>query len=68
MKVTQQVEITDSNFYKTQYILDDGSYILVSDKWGNDYFQHGKNVPGKNHRVRLAMKEALQRFLKNQAA
>jgi len=67
-QVTKVVQTPEDKFYQTQYIFDDGSYILVSDKWGKDYFQHGKNVPGKNRLVIYAMNQALANYLKKQAA
>ena len=67
MKVIKFVSTPEDKYYQQQYVLDDGSHILISDKWGTDYMQHGKIVPQKNHRVRYAMNQALQSFLKSQA-
>ena len=64
----QVIHTPNDNVYQTQYILDDGSMILVSDKYGKTYMQHGRCVPGKNRRVIYRMNEELARFLKKQGA
>ena len=62
----QEIKLTDSKIYQTQYILNDGSMIFVSDKYGKTYMQHGKCVPTKNHRVLYRMNQELNNFLKKQ--
>lgn len=62
-----QVNKLENNVYHTQYILDDGSSILVSDIYRKVYMQHGKCVPNKNHRVIYYMNQELNRFLTTQA-
>jgi hypothetical protein len=61
-----KVNKLENNVYQTQYILDDGSMILVSDKYGKAYLKNGKSVPNKNWKVLNYMNEELQRFLKKQ--
>jgi hypothetical protein len=61
-----KVSKLENNVYHTQYILDDGSSILLSDKYGKVYMQHGRCVPNKNHRVIYYMNQELNSFLKKQ--
>jgi hypothetical protein len=62
-----QVNKLENNVYHTQYILDDGSSILLSNKYGIVYMQHGRCVPKKNRRVIYYMQQELNRFLAKQA-
>ncbi len=59
-----QVKKLENNIYQTQYILDDWSMILVSDKYRNAYLKNGKSVPNKNWKVLNYMNQELECFLK----
>ena len=62
-----KVNKLENSSYHTQYVLNDGSSILLSDKYGKVYMQHGRCVPNKNHRVIYYMNQELNTFLKKQA-
>ncbi len=62
-----QVKKLDNNMFQTQYILEDGSMILVSDKYGKAYLKNGKSVPNKNWKVLNYMNQELQKYLNKQA-
>ena len=63
-----QVNKLENNVYHTQYILDDGSMILVSDTLKKVYMQNGKCVRNSNQKVIYYMAQELDRFLAKQAA
>jgi hypothetical protein len=65
MQVIKAVYSSEDKYFQEQYVMDDGSHVLVSAKYGKTFMQHGKNVPQKNHRVRSTMNEAVARYLKN---
>ena len=62
-----QVNKLTNNVYHTQYILNDGSMILISDLYGKMYMKNGKCVPNKNYKVIYYMNQELNSFLKKQA-
>jgi hypothetical protein len=62
-----QVKKLENNVYHTQYILDDGSMILVSDKFKKVFIQNGKCVRNSNQKVIHYMSQELDRFLAKQA-
>lgn len=63
-----QVNKLENNVYHTQYILDDGSMILVSDTLKKVYMQHGKCVKNSSQKVIYYMNQELERFLAKKAA
>lgn len=60
-----QVNKLTNNVYHTQYILNDGSMILVSDLYGKMYMKNGKCVRNSNQKVIYYMNQELNNFLKN---
>lgn len=61
-----QVTKLENNLYHTQYTLDDGSMILVSDTAKKVFMKNGICVRNSNQKVIYYMTQELDRFLAKQ--